>query len=78
MHRDSEAVLVLGNENLESWQATRGTENRVIHALWFRCLIRWNPAKRWLQLFQEAGVMGKRAGLAGWKRTARLMTARGC
>lgn len=68
VHRDGEAVLVLGNENLKLASYAR-LENRVIHAPWFSLPNQpMEPRKTLAQLFQEAGVVGgKRVGLAGWK-----------
>ena len=80
LHRDGEAVLVLGNENLKLAGHAR-LENRVIHAPWFRCPIsRWKPVKRWLSGFRRQALRRKtRIGLAGWKLLlARRMTARRC
>lgn len=68
VHRDGEAVLVLGNEKLKLASYAR-LENRVIHAPWFSLPNQpMEPRKTLAQLFQEAGVAGgKRVGLAGWK-----------
>ncbi|VUS54543.1 M24 family metallopeptidase [Klebsiella grimontii] len=68
LHRDGEAVLVLGNENLKLAGYAR-LENRVIHAPWFSLPNQPMDTRKTLaQLLQEAGVAaGKSIGLAGWK-----------
>ena len=58
VHRDGEAVLVLGNENLKLASYAR-LENRVIHAPWFSLPNQpMEPRKTLAQLFPEAGVAG--------------------
>jgi len=68
LHRDGEAVLVLGNENLKLAGHAR-LENRVIHAPWFSLPNQpMETGKTLAQRLQEAGVAAeKRIGLAGWK-----------
>lgn len=68
LHRDGEAVLVLGNENLKLAGYAR-LENRVIHAPWFSLPNQPMDTRKTLaQLLQEAGVAAEKSiGLAGWK-----------
>jgi len=68
LHRDGEAVLVLGNENLKLAGHAR-LENRVIHAPWFSLPNQpMETGKTLAQRLQEAGVAAEnRIGLAGWK-----------
>ena len=68
LHRDGEAALVLGNENLKLAGYAR-LENRVIHAPWFSLPNQPMDTRKTLaQLLQEAGVAAEKSiGLAGWK-----------
>lgn len=68
LHREGEAVLVLGNENLKLAAFAR-LENRVIHAPWFSLPNQPMSTEKSLpQLLQDAGIVaGKTLGLAGWK-----------
>ncbi|ROS13477.1 Xaa-Pro aminopeptidase [Raoultella sp. BIGb0399] len=68
LHREGEAVLVLGNENLKLAAFAR-LENRVIHAPWFSLPNQPMTTDKSLpQLLQDAGIVaGKTLGLAGWK-----------
>lgn len=68
LHREGEAVLVLGNENLKLAAFAR-LENRVIHAPWFSLPNQPMTTEKSLpQLLQDAGIVaGKTLGLAGWK-----------
>lgn len=80
LHRDGEAVLVLGNENLKLAGYAR-LENRVIHAPWFSLPNQPMDTRKTLaQLLQEAGVAAGKvsAWRAGSSLPARLMTARRC
>ena len=68
LHREGEAVLVLGNENLKLAAFAR-LENRVIHAPWFSLPNQpMSNEKSLPQLLQDAGISsGKTLGLVGWK-----------
>jgi hypothetical protein len=80
LHRDGEAVLVLGNENLKLAGHAR-LENRVIHAPWFSLPNQPMDTRKTLaQLLQEAGVAAEKvsAWRAGSSLPARRMTARRC
>ncbi|STW08963.1 Uncharacterised protein [Klebsiella grimontii] len=60
LHRDGEAALVLGNENLKLAGYAR-LENRVIHAPWFSLPNQPMDTRKTLaQLLQEAGVAAEK------------------
>ncbi|TNV20448.1 M24 family metallopeptidase [Buttiauxella sp. B2] len=68
LHKNGEAVLVLGNENLKLAQYSRVSAN-VVHAPWFS--LPNQPMDTTLSLsevLQQAGLNGQqRVGVAGWK-----------
>ncbi|WP_312816586.1 M24 family metallopeptidase [Atlantibacter subterraneus] len=68
LHRDGEAVLVLGNENLKLAAHAR-LENRVVHAPWFS--LPNQPMTNAASLPDTLRLAGladkKRIGVAGWK-----------
>ncbi|OAT29026.1 creatinase/aminopeptidase P [Buttiauxella brennerae ATCC 51605] len=68
LHKNGEAVLVLGNENLKLAQFSRTPAN-VVHAPWFS--LPNQPMDTSLSLsevLQQAGLNGQqRVGIAGWK-----------
>lgn len=68
LHKNGEAVLVLGNENLKLAQYSRISAN-VVHAPWFS--LPNQPMDTTLSLsevLQQAGLNGQqRVGVAGWK-----------
>ncbi|HAT1634091.1 TPA: M24 family metallopeptidase [Raoultella planticola] len=68
LHREGEAVLVLGNENLKLAAFAR-LENRVVHAPWFSLPNQpMSNEKSLPQLLQDAGIRsGRTLGLVGWK-----------
>nr|WP_318382476.1 M24 family metallopeptidase [uncultured Enterobacter sp.] len=68
LHKEGEAVLVLGNENLKLAAHAR-LANRVVPAPWFSLPNQpMDTLKTLPQLLQDAGVTaGRTLGLAGWK-----------
>lgn len=68
LHRDGEAVLVLGNENLKLAAHAR-LPNHVVHAPWFSLPNQpMDNTQSLPELLQSAGITAnKRLGLAGWK-----------
>lgn len=68
LHRDGDAALILGNENLKLAAHAR-LENRVIHAPWFSLPNQPMETPYSLpELLRQAGIApGKRTGLVGWK-----------
>lgn len=68
LHKEGDAVLVLGNENLKLARFAR-LDNRVLHAPWFSLPNQpMNTTKTLAEVLQEAGIVaGRSLGLAGWK-----------
>lgn len=68
LHRNDDAVLVLGNENLKLAAHAR-LDNRVVHAPWFSLPNQPMGNQHALpDVLKSAGITsGKRLGLVGWK-----------
>ena len=68
LHKNGEAVLVLGNENLKLAQFSR-TPAKVVHAPWFSLPNQpMDTALSLSDVLKQAGLDGQqRVGIAGWK-----------